>query len=399
MILGFDVCVRGAGVVGHAVALLLAQERLRVALVDADFPRADSPPDVRAYALNQASRTLLQGLRAWPTADFATPVQRMDVRGDAGGAIGFDAASLGEEALAWIVDAQTLLERLKQAADFSPFIQRVVEPAKAHVHVVTEGRISQTRQAFGVAFDAQPYQQHGVAARLSAQEPHRGVARQWFHHGDVVALLPTGGEQGHSYALVWSMASGLAAARVTAPEEEFLADLHRITHPQSGHSTETAPLGRLTLQSPRSAWPLQQAQADHWCSIEAGQAWALAGDAAHTVHPLAGQGLNLGLGDAACLARVLRERDYWRSVGDLRLLRAYERERKAHVTPLAMGMDGLQRLFAHPAPWLSQLRNWGLRGADRAAGFKRWAARQAMGSPGKAVPGTGPGSPEGTPAP
>jgi 2-polyprenyl-6-methoxyphenol hydroxylase-like FAD-dependent oxidoreductase len=386
MILGFDVCVRGAGVVGHAVALLLAQERLRVALVDADLTRPTTAPDVRAYALNQRSRALLQSLRAWPPAELATPVQRMDVRGDAGGAIGFEAAALGEEALAWIVDAAALLEQLKLAAGFSAFITRVAEPAKAGLQVITEGRISQTRQALGVAFDAQPYLQHGVAARLGTDQAHRGVAHQWFHQGEVVALLPTGGEGGRSYALVWSMASDQAAPRLAASSDEFLADLSRITH-QVGASAASnvgaaMPLGHLTLQSERSAWPLQQAQADRWCGTEDGQPWVLAGDAAHSVHPLAGQGLNLGLADAQCLARVLRTRDYWRNVGDLRLLRAYERERKAQLLPLALGMDGLQRLFAHPAPLLGRLRNWGMQRADQVGAFKRWAARQAMGTVG-----------------
>ncbi len=384
MILAFDVCVRGAGVVGHAVALLLAQERLRVALVDADLTRTATAPDVRAYALNQQSRALLQSLRAWPPADLATPVQRMDVRGDAGGSIGFDATSLGAEALAWIVDAQALLERLKQAVGFSSFITRVAEPVKAGVHVITEGRISQTRQSLGVVFDAQPYLQHGVAARLDSDQPHRGIARQWFHQGEIVALLPTGGEHGQSYALVWSMASDQAAPRMQATPEEFLTDLRRTTHQTAPTGPSDAdlgmPLGNLSLQSERSAWPLQQAQADHWCGTEAGQAWVLAGDAAHSVHPLAGQGLNWGLADAQCLSRVLCGRDYWRSVGDMRLLRAYERERKAHLLPLALGVDGLQRLFAHPAPLLGRLRNWGMQRADQTAGLKRWAARQAMGT-------------------
>ena len=117
------------------------------------------------------------------------------------------------------------------------------------------------------------------------------------------------------------------------------------------------------------------AKASRWC----GPGWALAGDAAHTVHPLAGQGLNLGLADVRELARVLRERDYWRSLGDERLLRRYERARKAQIAPLQLATDGLQQLFAHNAPGLGWLRQWGLRGFDRLAPLKHWAARQAAG--------------------
>ncbi|AVT19257.1 ubiquinone biosynthesis protein UbiH, partial [Paracidovorax avenae] len=109
------------------------------------------------------------------------------------------------------------------------------------------------------------------------------------------------------------------------------------------------------------------------------RSWALAGDAAHTVHPLAGQGLNLGLADAQALARVLRERDYWRGVADQRLLRRYERERKAALLPMGWAMDSLQQLFSRhegPVPWL---RNWGMRGFERSGPLKDWVTRQAMG--------------------
>jgi 2-polyprenyl-6-methoxyphenol hydroxylase-like FAD-dependent oxidoreductase len=134
-------------------------------------------------------------------------------------------------------------------------------------------------------------------------------------------------------------------------------------------------LGKLTLTSERAAWPLQLAQADRWC----GAGWVLAGDAAHTVHPLAGQGLNLGLADARNLAQVLHERETWRSVGDAKLLRRFERSRKADVLAMGATTDGLQQLFAQQAePW-AMLRNWGMTGFDRSGPFKQWVARQAMG--------------------
>jgi 2-polyprenyl-6-methoxyphenol hydroxylase-like FAD-dependent oxidoreductase len=143
-------------------------------------------------------------------------------------------------------------------------------------------------------------------------------------------------------------------------------------------SLETAShhtLGKLTLASERAAWPLQLARADRWC----GPGWVLAGDAAHTVHPLAGQGLNLGLADARELAQVLHERENWRNVGDLKLLRRFERSRKADVLAMAGATDGLQQLFAQQAePWAT-LRNWGMTGFDRSGPLKNWVARQAMG--------------------
>ncbi|MCD6079676.1 MAG: 2-octaprenyl-3-methyl-6-methoxy,4-benzoquinol hydroxylase-like protein, partial [Ramlibacter sp.] len=117
------------------------------------------------------------------------------------------------------------------------------------------------------------------------------------------------------------------------------------------------------------------AQAQRWC----GPGWVLAGDAAHNVHPLAGQGLNLGLADAEVLARVLHGREYWRALGDEKLLRRYERARKADVMAIGWTTDGLQQLFAQPTePW-SLLRNWGMRGFDRSGPLKHWVVRQAMG--------------------
>ncbi len=109
--------------------------------------------------------------------------------------------------------------------------------------------------------------------------------------------------------------------------------------------------------------------------------WALAGDAAHTVHPLAGQGLNLGLADAESLARMVRTRDYWRGVGDLRVLRQYERERKAALLPVGLAMDGLQQLFGRSEGAVQSLRNWGMQGFEFSGPLKDWVARRAMGTP------------------
>ena len=130
--------------------------------------------------------------------------------------------------------------------------------------------------------------------------------------------------------------------------------------------------------------PLQLAQARQWCGAlapqQGGGSWLLAGDAAHNVHPLAGQGLNLGLGDVQALAHILRERSSWRSVGDMRLLRQYERQRKAAILPMGLTTDGLQQLFSRPEnPW-QMLRNWGMTSFEHSGPLKDWIARRAMGS-------------------
>ena len=361
-----DVCIRGAGIVGRTLALLLARERLRVGLVRSpDFP-GGAASDVRAYALNPASRELLETLRAWPDEQHATAVQSMEVHGDEGGELQFSAPGQGAAALAWIVDVQALQERLADALRYQPMVEWLDTPQPAPLTAVCEGKASATRAEFAVQYSVTPYPQRAIAARLHCEKPHGQAARQWFAGGEILAFLPLGGAAGNSVAVVWSVHEQRAPALQALDASAFAAQLEAASH---------GALGKLTLASERAAWPLQLAQADRWC----GPGWVLAGDAAHTVHPLAGQGLNLGLADARELAKVLHEREYWRSVGDVRLLRRYERSRKADVLAMSATTDGLQQLFAQQAePWQS-LRNWGMTGFDRSGPLKAWVARRAMG--------------------
>jgi 2-polyprenyl-6-methoxyphenol hydroxylase-like FAD-dependent oxidoreductase len=382
----FDVCIRGNGVVGRTLALLLAQNRLQVALagraaVPAGSSNASSTPtapDVRAYALNAASRRTLQKLRAWPEEAAATPVTAMQVWGDDGGRLDFDARAVAtgadDSALAWIVDVPALEQRLIEAARYQPQIELVEEPVKAKLTVICEGGQSVSRdvwtatQGTGAApeWTSQPYSQKAIAARLEADLPHGGVARQWFMGGDVLALLPMGGVTGRSLALVWSVSIARADVLLALDEAAFCAELQAFCHP----FTEN-----LVLTGARAAWPLALARADRWV----GAGWALAGDAAHTVHPLAGQGLNLGLADAACLASTLAEREYWREIGDEKLLRRYERARKANVAAISAVTDGLHGLFSQTnGPW-PILRNMGMNSFSRSGWLKNWAVRQAAG--------------------
>ncbi len=365
-----DVCIRGAGVVGRTLALLLARDRLRVGLVRERGPAGGAASDVRAYALNAASRELLERVRAWPDEEHATPVQAMEVHGDEGGQVRFDAQDAGAPALAWIVDVDALQQRLAEALRYQPLVEWLDAPVPAALTVVCEGKHSVTRTEYGVQFDVRPYPQRAIAARVRCEQPHGRIARQWFHGGEILAFLPLGphvsAQAGNSVAVVWSVDEHRAPELLALDSSGFEARLEAA----SEHA-----LGKLTLATERAAWPLQLALADRWC----GPGWVLAGDAAHTVHPLAGQGLNLGLADARELADVLHRREYWRAVGDHRLLRRFERARKADVLAMGLATDGLQQLFAHrAAPWAS-LRNWGMTGFDRSGWLKQWVAKQAMG--------------------
>jgi len=142
-------------------------------------------------------------------------------------------------------------------------------------------------------------------------------------------------------------------------------------------------MGRMQLVSERAVWPLQLARAARWTGTVPGttdQGFALAGDAAHALHPLAGQGLNVGLADVAELVKVIHGKEFWRPLNDPRLLRRYERARQADVVAMGLVTDGLQRLFARTGPVWPRLRNWGLSGFDHSGPLKRWMTRQAMGA-------------------
>ena len=372
-----DVCVRGAGPVGRTLALLLAAQRLRVGLVANVSPNPSTRSDIRAYALNAASRQLLESLRAWPQeAEQTTPVLHMRVFGDAQGRVNFDAKTQGVPALAWIVEAAALQARLEQACAYQSLVHMLDAPQNAALTVICEGQSSTSREALGIELEPLPYRQSALATRVNLAQPHGQNAWQWFSQGEVLAFLPIGGAEGNSMAVVWSVNHD----RVESLHALDDAGLAQALAEASGQA-----LGAMSILGARASWRLQMGQAGHWCGAmpDGDGAWALAGDAAHQVHPLAGQGLNIGLADAQALAETLGTRsdsEAWRSPGDLRLLRRYERSRKLALAAPNAVLDGLQRLFAVQGETWRELRNAGMQGFDRLRPLKAWVAARAMGS-------------------
>ncbi|MBI5259556.1 MAG: FAD-dependent monooxygenase [Burkholderiales bacterium] len=362
-----DVCIRGSGAVAFSLALALSRQGLRVALPVVLPPSAE--PDVRAYALNAASRALLADLRVWDAlpADAVTPVYDMHVQGDApDAAIDFSAWRQGVAALAWIVDAAELDTALRTAARFAPHLHLACGEVPAALTVLAEGKESAARQALGVRFERHAYGQTAVAARLTASAAHGGVARQWFKSPDILALLPLDRPQpAHSLGLVWSLPHEQALTMAAAPAADFEQALNEATGGAAG---------TLRLGSTRATWPLSIARADRLC----GPGWALVGDAAHVVHPLAGQGLNLGLADVLVLARVLAEREPWRGLGDELLLRRYVRQRAWPTQAMAGLTDGLLHLFASQQPVVRELRNRGMTLLNHLAPIKRLLTARAL---------------------
>ncbi len=365
----FDVLVRGSGCVGRSLALALGARGLRVALLARPTaPRSSA--DVRAYALNAASVALLSRLRVWEglAEDARTPIHDMRIHGDRVGAeLHFSAWQQGAGELAHIVDAAALEDQLDAALRFAPHVQRVTEAVPATLQALCEGRDTGAAEEFGVHYERHDYGHLGVAARLIASKPHQGQAWQWFRSPDVLALLPFDRpEPGHGYGLVWSLPKDEARRLLAAGPAEFESALLAATGGAAG---------TLRLAGERQAWPLQLCRADRLC----GSGWVLLGDAAHLVHPLAGQGLNLGLADVEALVDVIARRESWRSLGDEKLLRRYARARVAPTWAMGELTDGLLRGFASQAPVIARLRNEGLRLVDRAGPLKKWLTARALG--------------------
>lgn len=374
----FDICIRGAGIVGQTLALLLARNRLRVALVKNQSSLTEIN-DVRAYALNQASKTLLEGLRCWPNGLHATSVHEMLIQGDGSGRIDFQ-KSIDEKnpALAWITDVPHLLTLLTDAVQYQTHIEWVEEPQPAELTVICEGRNSASCKELGIHYEIRAYPEHALATRVNCALPHKQIARQWFGDKSILAFLPLNGAQGQSVAVVWSTEQEQALTLQGMPAKAFT---DRLIEASNGI------VGNLELCADRHVWPLQLAKASHWCGLVQAEnskkkpiSWVLAGDAAHTVHPLAGQGLNLGIADAQSLVTHLHQRAYWRSVGDLAVLRKYERERKADVWSMALVTDGLHQLFSRTEPPIQTIRNWGLNGLNQVTPMKNWLLRKAAGN-------------------
>jgi 2-polyprenyl-6-methoxyphenol hydroxylase-like FAD-dependent oxidoreductase len=368
----FDVQVLGDGIVGRSLALALARDGCSVALRSSAATARST--DVRAYALNAKSVDLLRGLKVWDAlpAHAATAVLDMQVHGDAAHAqLDFSAWQQHVPALAWITDAAVLEQQLAVAVRFSPHISVIDDSAvvvQAPLTALCEGKLSAARAALGVVFNQHDTGHTAIAARLTSAQAHQGVARQWFRAPDVLALLPFDApEPGHSHALVWSLPHERARELLALEAAEFENQLTAATH----HT-----VGDLKLASPRAAWPLLQAQSEHWC----GPGWVLLGDAAHVVHPLAGQGLNLGLADVAALAQTLLSREPWRELGDEKLLRRYARKRTAPTWAMGQVTGGLLQLFAHPAPAVQHLRNQGMSWVNRLSPLKRWLTQRALDS-------------------
>ncbi|MDA8230931.1 MAG: UbiH/UbiF/VisC/COQ6 family ubiquinone biosynthesis hydroxylase [Magnetospirillum sp.] len=384
-----DVLIVGGGPVGGTAAALLAQAGLDVAVIEAGDPALLSRPDSdgRAISVALSGQRVLAGAGIWDRlAHMAQPI--LDIRvtdGDAPVFLHYDHAALGDDPFGWIVENEAikaavfarlaelsnlrLLAKVRLAGlDIGPGLATATlddgRRVRASLVVAADGRGSPTRAAAGIGITRWDYRQHGIVCAIAHEIPHEGVAHEHFLPAGPFAILPmTGNRSG----IVWTERAALAPAIVAQDDGAFLAELS---------AKVGGLLGRLSLAGSRFAYPLSLQIAERIVD----RRLALIGDAAHGMHPIAGQGMNMGLRDVAALAEaVVDARRYGLDPGAPDVLARYRRWRRFDTLVMLAVTDGLNRLFSNGIAPVRLARGLGLAAVERMPGLKRTLMRHAMG--------------------
>ncbi len=378
----FDIIILGGGLNGAALALALSAGPHDVALLE---PQPPTPPaddavwDSRIYAFSPGNVAWLHALGAWDETLRAQAVTQMRVRGDGDGALTFDALDAGLAELAWIAENGRLQWALWQALQrtgrvwLRPQTAEAViwgegrhtlhlaggDRLQARLLIAADGAQSWLRAQAGIEVDTEDYRHVGVVANFDCERAHRGIARQWFRADGVLAWLPLPGRR---ISMVWSTPPAEADA-LRALSAERLAD--RVAT-AGGHA-----LGELRVLTPAAGFPLKRRRARVWTR----PGLVLIGDAAHTVHPLAGQGVNLGFRDSRLLATLLERGGDPAEPGRLA---GYAARRMEDVASMQFTTGGLKKLFARPDSLSRVLRNWGMRQVDACDPLNQALTRHAI---------------------
>ncbi len=386
----YDLIVIGGGLVGASLVAALKDSGLRVALIESQQPEVlptDASWDRRIYAISPGSTEFLRDLGAWQLIDAErlTPVYDMAVYGDDyTSRLDFSAYDIGVSELAFIAENRQLHAAVWQVLQTGNETVDVICPARCtsitwhetHADVqLTDGRVLSTslvvgadgvnswvRQQAGIDVIRQSYEQIGLVANFSVERTHRNIAYQWFRRDGVLALLPLADK---CVSMVWSVNTEQEDRLRELPAEE----LSQLVAEASDHT-----LGQLELLSEPVGFPLSCVHVDQLVKPRL----ALLGDAAHGIHPLAGQGVNLGLRDTRELAALINARGLQTDCGDYLFLRRYERARKEDILAMELATDGLQRLFNNTNPTLSRLRNLGLEMTNHVSLLKNRLMQHAL---------------------
>ncbi|MDP5147907.1 FAD-dependent oxidoreductase [Shewanella sp. ULN5] len=387
----FDVAIVGGGMVGLATAIGLAEANLKVVVIDASSTQAPSgEPKLRVSAINKASQQLLINLGAWQYLDHSrvSPYQKMMVWDKDGiGKIEFDAHAISENHLGAIIENDAisfaLAKRVSELSNITHIeqqkLQRVAfgereawltlengDNMSAALVIGADGANSWVRQQCQIPLTFWDYGHHAIVATVRTELAHDATARQAFLPDGPLAMLPL--YEDNLCSIVWS----------TSPQHaEQLLALDDVTFGHALTAALDSRLGVCEVVSERHAFPLRMRYARHF----ARHRLVLAGDAAHTIHPLAGQGVNLGFLDAASIIQTVTElHEQGKDIGDYRHLRALERWRKAEAMEMIATMEAFKRLFAGRNPLKKAIRDIGLSLVDNVAGLKTVFVRQAMGN-------------------
>jgi 2-octaprenylphenol hydroxylase len=386
-----DILVVGGGMVGAAFACACLGQGWRVALLETREPRRSWPAgevDLRVSALNRASQRILERLGVWERILQlgASPYREMHVWDSVGGgSIHFDSADLGERDLGHIVENRViqlaLWEHLERSGEVDLLCPAALDDLEltrdaalvdladgrricARLLVGADGRESAVRRRAGIAIRGWLYDQQAIVANVQTEEWHRETAWQRFLPTGPLAFLPL---LDGRCSIVWSATASRAEELLALGDGDFRAQLEEAID---------ARLGAIGDIGPRAAFELRMQHAEHYVEPRL----ALIGDAAHAVHPLAGQGVNLGFLDAAALAAALVEAGQKRrDIGELWALRRYERARRGDNMLMLAAMDGFKRLFSNAVVPLAVARSLGLSLVDRAAPVKQLFMRHALG--------------------
>ena len=381
----FDIVILGGGLNGAALASALKNGPHSIALVEPQPPAPigpDSVWDSRIYAYSPGNVEWLRSLGGWREPVRAQAVYAMKIHGDTAGRLTFDAIDAGLPELAWIAENSRLQSALWQTLIGHPNVRLLNTPASAvtwdagntprhQLHlgngdtisadllIGADGALSWLRTQAGIGFDEEDYKHIGVVANFETEKPHRGSAFQWFRTDGVLAFLPL---PGNRISMVWSTPPEHAAELKTLPLDELA---RRVTEAGAGA------LGKLTCITPAAGFPLKRRRAHEW----ARPGLALIGDAAHTVHPLAGQGVNLGFRDSRLLAEVLASGG---NAGEIGRLTAYAARRMEDVASMQFTTGSLKKLFARDDSLSSALRNWGMSFANQIHPINQALTRHAV---------------------
>ncbi|MEA9604822.1 FAD-dependent monooxygenase [Polynucleobacter sp. JS-JIR-II-c23] len=397
-----DVVVVGGGITGKACALGLAQLGLQTIEIAPDLgENVPSPQGAqwgqRIYAFSPSTQKLLAHLHIWDAIDHnrLQAVRDMRIYGDRGeknDQLHLSAFEAGTPQLAWIGEANLIEHTIDQASRFQNKLERindVVEKIqvdadgstlllkngggiRAQLVIAADGANSPIRKELSISASEESYSQSAVVANWLCDYPHLETAFQWFlPGGDIVAMLPLPGKQ---VSMVWSTSPEHAADLLRLDQAQWLDQLSSIAN-----GAITKQLGALTLNSVPAAFPLRKIRAKRFIGPDASPKVVLIGDAAHVMHPLAGQGLNLGLRDVAVLLNILGKRESFRAPSDLVLLRRYERQRQGDTSALLWVTDKLKKLFSASSSTERQLRNWGLGLVNKSHFIKQRLIERALG--------------------